>query len=503
MRKASRRLPGPAYWQSLGLVALVSLLGLPLRSYLTPANLVTLYLLAEVIAAARFGLGPSIVAALASVLAFNFFFAPPRYNFAVEDAEFVLSFAGLLVVGLVISTLVARVRKQGVAAVRREAQTAALSEFSHTLAATAGLEAISRAIVRHIDRVFGREVVILLREGNELATYPASPGLTLDEAERAAAERSCRQGQPAGRGTASPAGARWRYHPLKTARGVIGVLAVKPPESGEPLPPEQFRLLETFASQAAVAIERAQLADAARRAQLLQETERLQTALLNSVSHDLRTPLAAISGALSALRERDTRLDETARAELIDNAWEQAGRMNRLVANLLDMTRLEAGALRVSLKPCDVQDLLGVALAELADKLRDRPVTVRIPPDLPLVPLDFVLITHVLVNLLGNAHKYSPPGSPIEVRARRAGDRVEIEVADRGLGIPADALARVFDKFYRVPRPDGAGGTGLGLSICKGIVEAHGGRIWAGPHQGGGTVVTLALPLTNEAEADE
>ncbi|MEW5961801.1 MAG: ATP-binding protein, partial [Chloroflexota bacterium] len=245
----------------------------------------------------------------------------------------------------------------------------------------------------------------------------------------------------------------------------------------------------------ALAIERVQLAEDAGLAQLLRETEKLQTALLNSISHDLRTPLASITGALSSLRDDAAFLDEAARRELVSTAWEQADRLNALVGNLLEMTRLEAGATRVKRELCDVQDVVGVALAQLANRLDARPVKVEVPDDLPLVPLDFVLMVQVLVNLLDNADKYSAPLTPITIRAYLDDSELVIEVIDQGIGIPVDELERVFTKFYRVPRANGIGGVGLGLSISRGIVEAHHGRIWAGNRPEGGARITLTLPL--------
>ena len=242
-------------------------------------------------------------------------------------------------------------------------------------------------------------------------------------------------------------------------------------------------------------------AEQARQAEVLVTTERLQTALLNSISHDLRTPLVSITGALSSLQEDDVELDEVTRRSLVENAREEAERLNRLVGNLLDMTRIEAGALKVMREPCDVQDVIGAALEPLDDCLRGRPLTVDMPPDLPLVPMDFVLMAQVLVNLLDNALKYSPAGAPIQVFALVDGPEARIQVADRGVGIPPQDLERVFDRFYRVQQPGQVTGTGLGLSICKGIVEAHGGRIWANNREGGGTIVTVALPLHAPEEA--
>jgi two-component system sensor histidine kinase KdpD len=278
----------------------------------------------------------------------------------------------------------------------------------------------------------------------------------------------------------------------------VGVLGIWPAESDRYLTAEQRRLLEAFASLAAVAIERVQLAQAASQVQVLEATEKLQTALLNSISHDLRTPLVAITGALTTLQEDPVHVDDEARRILVDTAAEEARRLNQLVGNLLEMTRLEAGAVKVHREPRDLQDVIGAALRQFSERLADRAVEVELPPALPLVPLDSVLVVHVLANLIDNALKYSPPDSPIEIRARAADTEIEVQVADRGSGIPADDLSHVFDKFYRVQQPDMVGGTGLGLSISKGLVEAHGGRIWAEGRPGGGTVVTIALPLVAE-----
>ncbi len=466
---------------------------------LEPTNLVMLYLVAVMVCAIYWGRGPAIVASALSVLAFDFFFVVPYLTFVVSDTQYLLTFIGLFLVGLVISSLAVRAREQAEAARNREAQTAELYGLSRDLAAALGLDEIVRVLIRHMEQTFGREAVVML-PGDGAVTRPvpraASAGLTLDEQELAVADWVFRHGEPAGRNTNTLAGARLRYLPLKTARGIVGVLGIAgPTDSESQLTPEQQRLMEAFASQAALAVERAHLGEQARQTQVLQATEKLQTALLNSISHDLRTPLVSITGALSSLDEDGTRLDEVTRHSLIDNARDEAERLNRLVGNLLDMTRLEAGALKVAHELCDVQDVIGAALEQLGDRLGDRRVETDVPADLPLVPMDFVLITQVLVNLLDNALKYSPPETPIEVRAHAASGHLEIEVADRGIGIPPEDLARVFDKFYRVQRPGSVSGTGLGLSICRGIVEAHGGFIAAEARPGGGTAITLALPL--------
>jgi two-component system, OmpR family, sensor histidine kinase KdpD len=462
---------------------------------ISPTNLVMVYLLAVVLSAVYFGRGPAILASFLSVIVFDFFFVPPYMTLAVSDTEYLLTFAGLLTVGWVISYLTARAREQAESAQRREADTATLYALSRDLAAADGLAAVLKAIRTHIEQGFGREAVVHLADGETLrATNALSADSHLDETESAVALWTFKNGESAGRGTNTLPAARYRYLPLKTARRTIGVLGIKPKESEPLLAPDQQRLLEALASQAAQAIERAQLAEQARQVKLLQAAEKLQNALLNSISHDLRTPLVSIMGALTSL-ETDDSLAASARQSLVETAREEADRLNRLVGNLLDMTRLESGALQVKRDECDVQDLVGTALGQMESRLTERAVRVEVAPGLPPVSADFVLIVHVLINLLDNALKYSPENSPLEIRARLEANEAQVAVLDRGFGIPPDDLARVFDKFFRVQRPRQVTGTGLGLAICKGIIEAHGGRIWAASREGGGTVMTFGLPL--------
>jgi two-component system sensor histidine kinase KdpD len=258
--------------------------------------------------------------------------------------------------------------------------------------------------------------------------------------------------------------------------------------------------MEAFANQAAQAIERVQLAEEARQIKLLQAAEKLQNALLNSISHDLRTPLVSITGALTSLDEQSESLDEENRRSLVITAREEADRLNRLVGNLLSMTRIESGAIKLNLEPGDIQDVIGTALEQLGPRAADHKIKVNVPDDFPLVPMDFTLIVQVVVNLLENAVKYSPKGSLIEISASLFDNKACLEIADRGVGIPPEDLARVFDKFYRVQRPESVSGTGLGLSISKGIVETHHGEIYARVRQGGGTIIHVELPLTGGRE---
>ncbi|HEX9091808.1 MAG TPA: ATP-binding protein, partial [Anaerolineales bacterium] len=396
---------------------------------------------------------------------------------------------------LVISYLTAQVREQADAAQRREAQTATLYDLGHDLTAAVGLDAVAKTIIDHIGQIYSREVAIFLPENGELKLYMASQGLAVAERELAVANWAFEHGQQAGRGTDTLPEASMHYQPLKTTRGVIGVLGIKSIESSAYLSPDQRRILDAFVNQVALAIEGARLVEQAHQTELLAATEKLQSALLNSISHDLRTPLVSITGALSSLDEASPSLDEEVKHSLIETAREEAERLNRLVGNLLDITRLEAGAMRIHREACDVQELIGSALEQTGTPLKNRQVKIEIPAKLPLVPLDFVLLSRVLVNVIDNALKYSPPDKPIEIKARISNHRLEIVIADRGEGIPVEDLERIFDKFYRVQRPDNVSGTGLGLSISKGIVEAHGGSIEAENRREGGAIFTVRLPL--------
>jgi two-component system sensor histidine kinase KdpD len=402
---------------------------------------------------------------------------------------------------MVISQLTARAREQADAAQQREMETAELYDLSRDLAAAAELDVILRILIHHCEQTFEREIVVLLPEKNRLIPRLASSGLNLSDEEMAVADWVYRRGEPAGRHTSTLPAAQLRYLPLKTAQGVVGVLGVGKPGAAErDLTPAQRRLMEAFANQAAQAIERVRLAEEARQIKLLQAAEKLQNALLNSISHDLRTPLVSITGALTSLDEQSDALDEENRVSLIVTAREEADRLNRLVGNLLSMTRIESGAIKLHCEPGDIQDVIGTALEQLGKRVADHEIKINIPQDLPLISMDFTLIVQVVVNLLENAVKYSPKGSRIEVSASLLNEGVRLEVADRGVGIPLEDLTRIFDKFYRVQRPESVSGTGLGLSISKGIVDAHHGNIYARPRAGGGSILTVELPLTGVQE---
>ena len=484
------------YVSGVLLVVAATLLGFPIESFLSPVNLVMLYLVAVVLAAARLGFGPAVLTALMSVLSFDFFFIPPRITLVVADTEYLATFAGFLIVGSVISTLVSEVRAQNRTAQEQEKKTATLYALSRELAAAGDIEAIGSAIEKTIRDVFGWDTVLLLPDDAELLpacgrhSWPTDPELPQ------AAAWVYENAAPAGLGTSKWAEVTWRFEPLLCPDNAVGVLALEPERPGTALTPEQLQLLGAFVSQVGLAIERELLVDKAQQAELHKATEAFQATLLNSISHDLRTPLASITGALSSLKEDKGSRLVPAQLELVDTAYEEAQRLNHLVGNLLDITRIEGGALRVNWELCDVEDLLGAALAPFNSRLADRQVKVEVPPGMPLVSMDFVLLNQALINVIDNALEHSPEDSPIEVRARLEDEELVIQVLDCGEGIPIQDLDRVFEKFYRVYTYDNLG-MGLGLSIAAGFVAAQGGSIAAENRPAGGTLMTVRLPAAS------
>ncbi len=467
-------------------------------TYLQPANLIMIYLVGIVAVAARYGRGPSALASLLSVLSFDFFFVTPYLTFAVSDTEYVITFSVMLLVALTISRMTVRIKEQAEAARERERRAASSYEISHEFANSSSVDALADIAVRHIGDAFNSQTLILLPDGSgELHARGTEPALSrLTDQEGGVARWTYDHGQSAGWGTQTLSGSAGIYLPLLTPKGTIGVLGLYPSQPEPLFSPDQMHLLETFTNQTALAIERARLAEESERSQLQVETERMRSALLSSVSHDLRTPLVAITGAASGMLQHKETLDARDR-ELTQIVYEEAERLNRLVGNLLEMTRLESGTIEVDKEWQPLEEVVGSALARMSNLMANRPLTTSLPDALPLVPIDSVLIEQVLVNLLENAVKYTPPDSPIELSAWADEEAVTVEVADWGPGLPPGEEERIFDKFYRV-RPATTGGAGLGLTICRAIVQAHGGRLWATNRFGGGASFRFTLPLEGE-----
>jgi two-component system, OmpR family, sensor histidine kinase KdpD len=483
-----------AYGRAVAAVAAATGVAWLLFPFSELSNLVMIYLLGITAVAMRTGRGPSLIAAILSVAAFDFFFVPPYLTFAVTDLHYVLTFAVMLVVGLVISDLTVRTRAQAAAAQHREQQTASLYAMSRELAITRGVDPLLGVAVRHIREVFSYPVAVLMAEpAGGLAAWSGSQ-FEVDANDLGVGRWVYEHRQPAGLGTDTLPGASALYLPLLGSTGPLGVLGVRPVDRHALDEPERLHRLETFAGQTALALERARLAEDAQAAQMRIETERLRNSLLSSVSHDLRTPLAAITGAVSTILESGPRLGAGTQRELLESVHEEADRLNRLVQNLLEMTRLESGAVALTRELHPPEEVIGAALSRMGSRLTGRRVTTRVPPDLPLVPMDDVLVEQVLINLLDNALKYTPSASPVEIIATAGEANVTIEVADRGPGLPPGEEDRVFEKFHRA-EPTTARGAGLGLAICRGIVQAHGGRIWAQNLPGGGVAFLFTLPL--------
>ncbi len=485
---------------ALALLATAAGLGLALllQPYAGLEN-ADLFLLTSVVGVAvRWGLGPSLAAVVAASLAYNFFFLPPVYTFTIADPTNVAAFLLFTLVAVLVSNLAARARLSAVVSRGRARATERLFGFSRKLAACATLDDVLWATSAQIAAMLKVRVVLLLPEGGAVtvrAGYP--PEDMLDEADLAAAQWAFANDRPAGRGADTLPGAKRLFLPMHTGRGTIGVIGLDADGAGPILTPEGRRLLDALADMGALAIERVRLVEDLDRAERAAETDRLARALLTSISHDLRTPLASVLGAASTLRDLDAALGPEAKAELLGTVIAESERLNRFIANLLDMTRLEAGAVAPNLAPQDVAETVDTALRRVERVLAGHRVTVDMAPALPMLRLDPVLFEQVLVNLLDNAAKYAPEGTTVTVAARREGDRVRIAVSDEGAGLPEADLERVFDKFYRVRKSDRVrAGTGLGLAISRGFVEAMSGTVTAGNRRDRpGAVFTVTLPV--------
>jgi len=454
-------------------------------------NLLMLYILVVMLSGLWWGRTPAVVAAFLSVLAFDFFFVPPRFTMTVADSGYLLTFGALFTVGLVVANLAASKREQVEVIRRVQQQTMDAYEFSQDLARAPDCDSVVTTLVRRLDRAVSAPVTVFLQRVQGMEVHPASSFRAVSAEEFGTASWVAQNTQTAGRGTETLSAQEALYLPLVTARGLVGVVRLG---IDEPLRQSQWRYVEGIANQAAVALERVFLEEETRRVEVLSETDRLQTVLLNSISHDLQTPIATILGALDSLNDAQIHLDSETRKGLLLSAREEADRLQRLVRNLLQMIRVEAGAARLNCELCEVQDLVGTALQQVESHHPGRLIEMDVPQDLPMVRVDFVLFVQVLVNLLENSIRYAPPDSPIRIRAFSGPGRVHLEVVDHGPGIPPEDRQKVFEKFYRVQR-EGRGGTGLGLAICRGLVEAHRGRIRAHETLGGGTTIRVDIPL--------
>ncbi|MBZ5762645.1 sensor histidine kinase KdpD [Rhizobium sp. VS19-DR104.2] len=496
-----------AYLLATGYVVIALMVGALLDQFLDVRNLALVFLMAVLTSAVMHGLRPALYSSVLGSLAFNFFFLPPRYTFTISDPESVLALFFFFGVAIIASNLTATVQRQAAAARHRARTTEDLYLFSKKLAGTGTLDDVLWATAFQLASMLKVRVVLLLPEDGTIAVkagYP--PDDTLDEADIAAARWAWDHNHAAGRGADTLPGAKRLYVPLRTGRSAVGVIGLDSDRRDGPLlTPEQQRLLDALADQAALAIERIQLVGDVDRAKLAVEADRLRSALLTSISHDLKTPLAAILGAAGTLRDYLDSMTAEDRADLLSTIVDESERLNRFIANLLDMTRIGSGAMEPNSALYFIEDIVGSALRRSAKILAHHQTQLQIAADLPMVRVDPVLLEQVFFNLLDNAAKYAPEGSTISIRSWANPYNVFVEVADEGPGIPGDDLERVFDTFYRVRKGDQVrAGTGLGLSICRGFVEAMGGTVTAANRiDRAGAAFTIRLPRAIDAHPME
>ena len=496
-----RQISWERYWAALAITAVCTGGAALMFPYFNLTNLVMVYLLGATVAALRLGRGPASLTAVLNVVALDFCFVQPRFTFSTNNLEYLVTFGVMLVIALVIATLVANVRAQTRVAGARERRTSSLYAMSRELAATRSFANLARVAIRHVAETFASNATILMPDDQGHLKLPKGPAPTeaLPMPDLSVAQWVFDHGRPAGLGTDTLPAASAQYLPLTGARRTMGVLAVRPTQKRRLMLPEQRHLLETFTGQIALAVERSQLAEEAEHTRVIAETESLRNTLLASISHDLRTPLAVITGASSALTDPNLQLDPAARMELVRSIDAKANEMSDLISNVLDLMRFESGEVRLRRDWQTVDDLVGSALTKVEGRLGNRPVEVALPTDLPPVHVDAPLVTQVLVNLLENAGRHTPPGTQIRISAVQETDSVSISVEDNGPGLPGGDPETLFAKFQRGREESNVGGAGLGLAICRAIINAHGRGISASQRYNGGARFTFTLPIGEPA----
>ena len=501
----SQSLDPRSYLASLLIIAIALGAGKVIQQRLGIENVDLVFMTAVVAVAVRWGLWPSLVASIAASLCYNFFFLPPIYTFTITDPTNIAAFIFFAVMAVLVSNVAGRVRTQAVAALSRARTTEALYSFSRKLAGVGVLDDVLWATAYQIALMLKVRVVLLLPENGAIAVkagYP--PEDMLDDADLAAAKWAWQNNRSAGRGSDTLPGAKWLFLPMRTGRGAIGIVGIDSDKPGPMLTPDERRLLDALMDQAALAIERVFLVEDMDDAKRTVETERLRSALLTSISHDLKTPLAAVLGAASAMRDVGVRLNDAQKRDLLTTIVDESERLNRFISNLLDMTKLESGAITPNVSLHDPGEIVGSALRRAGGILAHHKVEIEIAKDLPMLELDPVLFEQVLFNLLDNAAKYAPAGTTIGIHAWSENNRVRLQVLDEGEGVPTGELEHIFDKFYRVHKTDTVrAGTGLGLAISRGFVEVMGGTITAANRTDrSGAVFTIVLPVPGSSRMD-
>ena len=491
------------YVAALVAVALALGFGELIEAWVGVGNVDLVFLTTIVAIAVRFGLLPSLLASVASALAYNFFFLPPIYTLTITDPSNLVAFGFFTLVAIIVSSVAARARTQAVAATDRARVTESLYSFSRKLAGAGTVDDVLWATAYQTALMLKVRVMLLLPENGSIALKAAYPPEDiLDDADLAAAKWAWENDRAAGRGSDTLPGARRLFLPMRTGRGAIGVMGIDSDKPGPLLTPDQRRLVDALRDQGALAIERVRLVEDMDRVERAAETERLRSALLTSISHDLRTPLAAVLGAAGTLRDIGQKLSDAEKADLLATIIDESERLNRFIANLLDMTKLESGAVSPNVTLHDIGEIVGSALRRASRILSHHDVELELAPDLPMLELDAVLFEQVLFNLLDNAAKYAPADTTIRIQSWRTAESVCLRVLDEGSGIPAGDLDHIFDKFYRAQKTDQVrAGTGLGLAISRGFVEAmHGTIVAANRTDRSGAAFTISLPIPRERQ---
>ena len=491
------------YVAALVAVALALGFGELIEAWVGVGNVDLVFLTTIVAIAVRFGLLPSLLASVASALAYNFFFLPPIYTLTITDPSNLVAFGFFTLVAIIVSSVAARARTQAVAATDRARVTESLYSFSRKLAGAGTVDDVLWATAYQTALMLKVRVMLLLPENGSIALKAAYPPEDiLDDADLAAAKWAWENDRAAGRGSDTLPGARRLFLPMRTGRGAIGVMGIDSDKPGPLLTPDQRRLVDALRDQGALAIERVRLVEDMDRVERTAETERLRSALLTSISHDLRTPLAAVLGAAGTLRDIGQKLSDAEKADLLATIIDELERLNRFIANLLDMTKLESGAVSPNVTLHDIGEIVGSALRRASRILSHHDVELELAPDLPMLELDAVLFEQVLFNLLDNAAKYAPADTTIRIQSWRTAESVCLRVLDEGSGIPAGDLDHIFDKFYRAQKTDQVrAGTGLGLAISRGFVEAmHGTIVAANRTDRSGAAFTISLPIPRERQ---
>lgn len=491
---ALRSVGAREYLFALAAVGLSTAVCFVLFPFLELTNLVMIYLLGVLAVAVRGYRGPAALASSLSVLAFDYSFVPPRFELTVADVQYFWTFLVMFITAMTISHLTIRLRREAESAREGQKRTAIMYAFTQQLSSAHGTDKVLQVAVNHVAEVFGSATAAFVPDESSRLQLKAwsegsqSPG----EKEAGVAQWVYDRWQAAGLGTQSLPEEGSLYVPLQGSERLMGVLRIEPQSRERLLAPEQRMLVDSFAHQIGLALEVDRLVESAQGAELEAETERLRSGLLSSVSHDFRTPLTAILGAATALLQRGDVADNPSARDLLEGIQNETERLSRLVHNLLEATRLESGAVKARKELVPIEETIGSALGRLEKNLTDKEVIVDIPEDLPLIPMDPLLMEQVFINLLENAGRHTPAGGAINLRAKAEGGSVLVSIEDRGRGLKPEDLSRVFEKFYRDPSSPGAG---LGLAICRSVIAAHGGKIWAENAVDRGAVFNFTLPL--------